>query len=155
MSKKKNHLQLTTRGRYAVIAMIELAKHENGKPVPLSEIAHSGDISLSYMEQLFSGLRKNKLVRSYRGPGGGYILAKTTQDIKISDILRSAEDSVPGKKASNANNRQNKYATALWASMGDILEACMDRVTLEDVVNQNLSEHPAINSILTKLEQKA
>ena len=152
MRKKKGHLQVTTRGRYAVIAMIELAKQADNRPVPLCDIAESGNISLSYMEQLFAGLRKNGLVRSYRGPGGGYILAKDSADIKIAEILRSAEDSVPAKKASNNNQQKSAQASALWAQIGDILEACMNQVSLDDVVKNDLSAHPAISKVFATLE---
>jgi len=151
---KKNKLQLTTRGRYAVMAMIELAQRKDGSPVPLSEIAEAGDISLSYLEQLFAGLRRNGLVRSYRGPGGGYILAKNPADIKIADIMYSAEDSVPGRRISNSNlgATRNIKAVALWSQIGEILDACMSKVSLADVIGENLDEHPEINKVFATLK---
>ncbi len=143
-------LKLTTRGRYAVMAMVELAQKEGGTPVPLVEIAESGQISLSYLEQLFAGLRRNGLVKSYRGPGGGYILAKPASTIKIADILDSAEDCVPAKrntKAKNSNHTGNKQTHALWGSIGEILYISMKQISLDDVNNDRLDNHPMVNKL--------
>jgi Rrf2 family iron-sulfur cluster assembly transcriptional regulator len=151
MSKK---VKLTSRGRYAVMAMVELAQKDGKNPVPLAEIAESGSISLSYLEQLFAGLKKNGLVKSYRGPGGGYILAKAANDILVSDILTSAEDCVPAKRSSNDDNPSaygNPQTQALWGHIGSILYACMSHVSLADVTAQNISEHPQMNKLLEML----
>ena len=79
-------MKLTTKGRYAVMAMADLASHQDLKPVSLNEISLRQNISLSYLEQLFSKLKNQKLVKSVRGPSGGYILEKSSRDIKISFI---------------------------------------------------------------------
>ncbi|MCD8520575.1 MAG: Rrf2 family transcriptional regulator [Alphaproteobacteria bacterium] len=84
----KTRLKLTTRGKYAVMAMIEIGRSTGKRPVPLSDIAGTTNISLSYLEQLIAGLRRHGLVKSYRGPGGGYTLGKAANDIPVSDILR-------------------------------------------------------------------
>lgn len=134
-------LKLTTRGRYAVMAMTELAQRDNKDPVPLVEIAQSGNISLSYLEQLFAGLRKNGLVKSYRGPGGGYILARAATDIKIADILESAEDCAPAKrnlKENSADIGGNRQTIALWDHIGEILYVNLKTVSLNDVVTGGL-----------------
>lgn len=134
-------LKLTTRGRYAVMAMTELAMRGSKSPVPLIEIAQSGNISLSYLEQLFAGLRKNGLVKSYRGPGGGYILARPATDIRISDILESAEDCAPAKrnvKDSGADHAGNRQTQALWDHIGEILYINLKTVSLDDVLNGGL-----------------
>jgi Rrf2 family iron-sulfur cluster assembly transcriptional regulator len=147
-------LKLTTRGRYAVMAMIELACREDKEPVPLAEIAESGDISLSYLEQLFSGLRKHGLVKSYRGPGGGYILARQASEIRISDILDSAEDCVPAKRAQKGSGRVNgedSKVAILWGQMGEILYASMKHISLEDVVSDRVKTHPAMNKLFEVL----
>ena len=152
--RMSNKVKLTSRGRYAVMAMVELAQKDDGKPVPLSEIAEAGNISLSYLEQLFAGLKKNGLVKSYRGPGGGYILAKPSKDILVSEILTSAEDCVPAKRATNADKPDaygNPQTHALWSYISDILYATMRHVTLDDVTHDNINEHPQMNKFLEML----
>ncbi len=135
-------LKLTTRGRYAVMAMTELARRGNKDPVPLTEIAQSGNISLSYLEQLFAGLRKNGLVKSYRGPGGGYILARAAAEIKIAEILESAEDCTPAKRNSKeygAEQTGGKEIRALWDHIGEILYTNLQTISLHDVATGSLA----------------
>lgn len=152
--KSNRKLKLTTRGRYAVMAMVELAQRGEKQPVPLADIANSGSISLSYLEQLFAGLRRNGLVKSYRGPGGGYILARTPGEIMISDILFSAEDCVPAKRTANDDAPAaygNTPTHELWTQIGEILFAAMQHISLEDVSQQKLSEHPVMNKLFETL----
>ena len=147
-------LKLTTRGRYAVMAMVELAQKGTKDPVPLIEIAESGKISLSYLEQLFAGLRKNGLVKSYRGPGGGYVLARPASDIRISEILDSAEDCVSARrnaKAGESENFGNRQTRVLWGHIGEILYLSMQHISLEDVVSDRIEEHPAMNKLFENL----
>ncbi len=154
MSKKKKQLRLTTRGRYAVIAMVELAKKAQKNPVPLVKIAESGDISLSYLEQLFSGLRRNGIVKSYRGPGGGYLLAKSAADITISEILHSAEDCIPAKIKAHerkAANDKNSQTGELWSCIGSILQLCMQHISLDDLINNKIDHNPYINKLFETL----
>ena len=87
-------MRLTTKGRYAVTAMLDLALNQHVKPVSLQDIATSQEISLSYLEQLFSRLRKNKLVKGTRGPGGGYKLGRAPSAISIADIVTSVDESI-------------------------------------------------------------
>ena len=87
-------MKLTTKGRYAVMAMADLASNESIKPVSLSEIATRQNISLSYLEQLFLKLKNNHLVKSVRGPHGGYILEKNAKDIKLSSIIFAVNEEV-------------------------------------------------------------
>jgi Rrf2 family iron-sulfur cluster assembly transcriptional regulator len=137
MRTVKSKLKLTSRGRHAVMAMVELAKHGKDDPVPLSEIASAATISISYLEQLFAGLRRNGLVRSYRGPGGGYILARPAADIRVSEILISAEDSLPAKRAANGNESEdcgNVQTQALMAHISDVLHDFTRGISLDDVV---------------------
>ena len=148
-------LKLTTRGRHAVMAMVELARRDEDKqPVPLADIAASGNISLSYLEQLFAGLRKGGLVKSYRGPGGGYLLTRAAAEILVSDILECAEDCVPAKRAANddlPSSFGNSQTHALWMHIGEILYACMQQVTLHDVLHQKLDHNPMIAQIFKGL----
>jgi Rrf2 family iron-sulfur cluster assembly transcriptional regulator len=83
----RRKLKLSTKGRYAVMAMVDLAMHSDNKPISLADIADRQEISLSYLEQLFAKLRRGGLVRSVRGPGGGYLLAREDTETRISDII--------------------------------------------------------------------
>ena len=85
-------MKLTTKGRYAVMAMADLAANQSGKPVSLTDISLRQNISLSYLEQLFSKLRTEKLVKSIRGPSGGYVLEKSPKEIKISNIIFAVDE---------------------------------------------------------------
>ncbi len=137
MRNTKNKLKLTSRGRHAVMAMVELAKHGQDNPVPLSEIADAATISISYLEQLFAGLRRNGLVRSYRGPGGGYVLARPPGEISVSDILISAEDSLPAKRAANSNDSEeggNVQTVALMSHISEVLHDFTREISLDDVM---------------------
>ena len=98
-------MKLSTKGRYAVMAMADLATNENLKPVSLNEIAVRQNISLSYLEQLFQKLKNNHLVKSVRGPRGGYILEKKAKDIKLSSIIFAVNEEV---KTLNCNKESKK-----------------------------------------------
>lgn len=143
-------LKLTTRGYHAVMALVELAGHNQGelrdKPVPLAEIAEARKISLSYLEQLFAGLRRHGLVKSARGPGGGYRLGKDPSQITIAAIFTAAEDSVPGKRVQSRSandsgdddssvSRSTQY---LWDHIGQVLYRDLSHRTLHDVLRHDL-----------------
>src|SRR3954447_10583745 len=87
-------VRLSTKGRYAVMAMVDLAQHSKGSPVALADIAERQEISLSYLEQLFAKLRKGGLVKSVRGPGGGYLLAHGMEGTRISDIILAVDEPI-------------------------------------------------------------
>src|SRR5262249_40752776 len=87
-------MRLSTKGRYAVMAMVDLAQHSDGNPVSLAEIAERQEISLSYLEQLFAMLRKGGLVKSVRGPGGGYLLAHNRNETRIADIILAVDEPI-------------------------------------------------------------
>jgi len=147
-------LKLTTRGRYAVMAMVELAQRGEKNPIPLTEIANAGSISLSYLEQLFAGLRNNGLVKSYRGPGGGYILAKPATEIMIADILDSAEDCVSVRRAAKKGDSKEincAQTRVLWGHIGEILYHSLKHISLDDVMQDRLGEHPAMDRLFEAL----
>lgn len=153
---KRNEVKLTSRGRHAVMAMIELAKQHGKSPLPLSQIAQRGNISLSYLEQLFTGLRRGGLVKSHRGPGGGYLLAKPADSIFITDIMAAAEDNVSARRhAASPENGDSAAgspeATELWSNIGQVLHVYLRRVSLEDITASNLENHPAVNKIFESL----
>ncbi len=134
--EKQSEIKLTSRGRYAVIAMVNLAKGGNdNSPVPLLDIAQESDISLSYLEQLISGLRKNELVKSYRGPGGGYILGRPADQIPIAHILTAAEDSISARKSDKLAAQNCPKTALLWSHIGVILGDHLNKITLDDVLH--------------------
>jgi Rrf2 family iron-sulfur cluster assembly transcriptional regulator len=90
----EENVRLSTKGRYAVMAMVDLAMHSDGKPVALAAVAERQDISLSYLEQLFARLKRNALVKSVRGPGGGYMLAHGPDGTRISDIILAVDEPI-------------------------------------------------------------
>lgn len=142
-------MHLSTRGRYAVMALLDLAKiqSERGKetPVKLSEVADRQDISLSYLEQLFSQLRKGGLVKSVRGPGGGYVLAKGEEDTWLKDVISAVDEPIyvtrcnKDEKKGGCVKGVHCNAHNLWVSLGQCVESFMSKVNLKMVIDNNLS----------------
>lgn len=139
-------MRLSTKGRFAVTAMIDIALREKLGPVPLSDIAVRQQISLSYLEQMFSRLRQRGLVTSTRGPGGGYALAERTDAITVADIISAVEDSPAKDKAQEAAPAQD-MAQDLWDSMNAKVADFMRSVTLRSLVLEQLAKG-------IKIEQK-
>ena len=139
-------MKLTTKGRYAVMAMADLAANQNLKPVSLNEISLRQNISLSYLEQLFSKLKNQKLVKSIRGSSGGYILEKNAKDIKISNIIYAVDEQVKTlncKKESKkgCNGKSVKCITHdLWDDLEKHINNFFERVTLNDLIKQTKIE---------------
>lgn len=121
-------INLTPRGKHAISAMAILASDQSREPVSLAKIAASGKISISYLEQIFVGLRRGKLVKSYRGPGGGYTLAKPADEISIADILEFV-----GESSGRGGNTQE-----FWQRIGRYLYGCLKDVTLADVLSKKI-----------------
>ncbi len=141
-------MKLTTRGRYAVTAMLDLAMHEGEGPVALGEIAGRQDISLSYLEQLFSRLRRQGLVTSTRGPGGGYRLSRPAGEISISHVVDAVAENVEYTRCGGERNCQNQERCLthdLWQTLSDHVRAFMDEVTLG-----SLMERPAIREVAAR-----
>src|SRR5262245_26337189 len=132
-------MRLSTKGRYAVMAMVDLAKHSRGQPVSLAEIAERQEISLSYLEQLFARLRKGGLVNSMRGPGGGYRLAHSAAETRISDIILAVDEPIratrctPGAPIGCRGNRTRCSTHDLWEELGNQIHLFLSSVSLEDV----------------------
>lgn len=129
-------MRLSTRGRFAITAMIELTLRAESGPVPLADIALRHRISLSYLEQVFSKLRQNRLVESTRGPGGGYTLARTGSAITVADIIRAIEDAeeVPSATAILERAPSTRDMTQdLWDSLHTTIENYLQTITLESL----------------------
>lgn len=133
-------MKLTTKGRYAVTAMLDLALHNGGQPVSLAEISERQDISLSYLEQLFSKLRRAGLVTSMRGPGGGYQLNGTPENIVVSDIIAAVDESVDATRCGGMSDCQdNKRCLThdLWSDLSDQIRTFLSDITLADMTKRN------------------
>ena len=137
-------MKLSTKGRYAVMAMVDLACHSNGSPVALADIADRQEISLSYLEQLFGKLRKGGLVKSVRGPGGGYLLSRPEQQMRISDIILAVDEPIqttrctPGSPAGCHNHKGRCLTHDLWEELGNQIYLYLSSVSLGDVVERKL-----------------
>jgi Rrf2 family iron-sulfur cluster assembly transcriptional regulator len=135
-------MKLTTKGRYAVMAMADLASNESNKPVSLNEIAIRQNISLSYLEQLFLKLRNNHLVKSIRGPHGGYILEKKAKDIKLSSIIFAVNEEVKTlncKKDSKkgCDGKSVKCITHdLWDDLGKHINGFFENKNLNELISK-------------------
>ena len=138
-----NFMKLTTKGRYAVMAMADLATNENIKPISLKEISLRQNISLAYLEQIFIKLKKRKLVKSTRGANGGYILDKPASEIKLSSIIFAVDEEVRMlncKKQSKkgCTNKTTKCITHnLWDELDQHINSFFEKVKLQDLINQN------------------
>ena len=137
-------MKLSTKGRYAVMAMVDLAKQSDGGPVALADVAERQEISLSYLEQLFSKLRRGGLVKSVRGPGGGYLLARTASDTRICDIILAVDEPIqttrcsPGSPAGCKSNQSRCLTHDLWEELGHHIYLYLSSVSLEDVVERRV-----------------
>ena len=137
-------MKLTTKGRYAVMAMADIASNTNSKPISLADISLRQNISLAYLEQIFIKLKKNKLVRSARGARGGYVLDKSPSDIKLSNIIFAVDEEVKMlncKKQSKkgCNNKSTKCLTHnLWDELENHINDFFEKKSLEDLVQDNI-----------------
>jgi Rrf2 family iron-sulfur cluster assembly transcriptional regulator len=137
-------MKLSTRGRYAVMAMVDLAAHGEGKPVSLADIAERQEISLSYLEQLFGKLRRGGLVKSVRGPGGGYVLGHGATDTRIADIVLAVDEPIKATRCdleTSAGCRGNRGRCAthdLWEELSHQIHLYLSSVSLADVVSRRV-----------------
>lgn len=138
---------ITSKGRYAVMAMVDLAFAGQGEPISLAEIAQRQDISISYLEQLFAKLRQGGLVNSARGPGGGYTLSASPDDIRLSDIVLAVDDTKrkPLKRGRKAETRPGKIdfrnrrvTEELWDELNNQVHLFLSSLTLSDVINRRV-----------------
>ena len=138
-------MKLTTKGRYAVMAMADLASNDNQGPISLAEISLRQNISRAYLEQIFIKLKNNKLVKSSRGANGGYILEKPASEIKLSNIIYAVNEEVKTlncKKQSKrgCNNKSTKCITHnLWDQLDQHINGFFEKVKLKDLVKQKFN----------------
>jgi Rrf2 family iron-sulfur cluster assembly transcriptional regulator len=130
-------MRLTTKGRFAVTAMLDLALRGGKSPVTLAGISERQDISLSYLEQLFSRLRRHELVESVRGPGGGYYLARTLGNISVADIIRAVDEPIDATHCGGKENCHDDHRCLthdLWMGLNAHIYDYLDNVTLATLV---------------------
>ncbi|WP_456379234.1 Fe-S cluster assembly transcription factor [Thiolapillus sp.] len=141
-------MRLTTKGRYAVTAMLDLALHGEDGPVSLADIADRQDISLSYLEQLFSRLRKRKLVSSIRGPGGGYCLSLEPGRIDVAGVITAVDerlDSTACGGKGNCHGDKRCLTHELWQDLSDSIYDYLSSISLQDLLDKQLDKkqkHP-------------
>lgn len=137
-------MRLTTKGRYAVTAMLDLAVHAINGPITLADISQRQGISLSYLEQLFAKLRKSELVSSARGPGGGYRLSRSSYEINIADIITAVDEKVDATRCNREGDCQDGEACLthrLWIDLSDLLYDFLHNITLGTLVeNRHVKE---------------
>ncbi len=132
-------MKLTTKGRYAVTAMLDLAIHYENGPITLADISTRQEISLSYLEQLFSKLRKNSLVDSARGPGGGYRLSRLADDIAVAEIIAAVDETVDATRCRRKGNCQHEERCLthdLWCDLSDQIFSFLSEISLASLVEK-------------------
>src|SRR3954466_8602219 len=141
---REAEMRLSTKGRYAVMAMVDLASSSKGGPIALADIAERQEISLSYLEQLFARLRKGGLVKSVRGPGGGYLLAPPPNAMRISDIILAVDEPIratrcaAGSPAGCRSNKSRCLTHDLWEELGNQIHLYLGSVPLADICSRRI-----------------
>jgi len=151
-------MRLTTKGRFAVTAMIDLALREDGGPVTLAGIAERQSISLSYLEQLFGKLRRHDLVSSVRGPGGGYTLARGANEITVADIIVAVDEPLDATQCGGKGNCHDEHVCMthdLWTNLNKRMYEYLDSVTLLGLVEQQHARAAKIAVLKDKRERRA
>ncbi len=143
-------MRLTTKGRFAVTAMVDLAMRDGGGPITLAEISSRQKISLSYLEQLFGKLRRHALVDSVRGPGGGYRLAKDMAAISVAEIILAVDEPIGATQCAgkeNCRDEQKCLTHDLWATLNERIFDYLESVTLRQLVDNQKSKDPGYNTV--------
>lgn len=146
-------MKLSTKGRYAMVALTDLAMTSDASLLSLAEISKRQDISLAYLEQLFVKLRRNGLVESVRGPGGGYRLAKPASDIRVVDILSAVDETVSamhtgaGVSGGLSGSRAQSMTNRLWEGLSAHVYVFLHQTRLSDVVANELAPCPAVPAL--------
>lgn len=143
-------MKLTTKGRFAVTALLDIALNSANQPVSLQHISERQNISLSYLEQLFVKLRRSKMVKSFKGPGGGYVLNKAPHEVCISEIINSVDDDMDARSCGgnrNCNNNKQCLTHNLWENLTKHIYSYLDQITLSDLITLNNSKSNTITTI--------
>ncbi|MFV0245651.1 MAG: Rrf2 family transcriptional regulator [Qingshengfaniella sp.] len=152
-------MKLSTKGRYAVMALTDLALQDPDKLVSLGEIAKRQHVSLAYLEQLFVKLRRADLVESVRGPGGGYRLARSPSEIRISHVLEAVDETVSalvqgaGATGGVSGSRAQSLTNRLWEGFSAHVYVFLHQTRLSDVVSNQLAPCPAVPSLFSFVDE--
>ena len=140
-------MKLTTKGRYAVTAVLDLALHCEKGPVTLADIADRQKLSLSYLEQLFSKLRKAEVVKAVRGPGGGYLLGSTTENVSVSEIIDAVEEKVDATQCGGQGDCNKGMAClthTLWQDLNDQVHGFLKGVSIASLMERSAVKQVAL-----------
>jgi Rrf2 family transcriptional regulator, iron-sulfur cluster assembly transcription factor len=143
-------MRLTTKGRFAVTAMIDLAMRHGSGPVTLAEISSRQKISLSYLEQLFGKLRRHQLVESVRGPGGGYCLARDTAKVSVADIILAVDEPIDATQCRGKENcldDQKCLTHDLWAALNERIFDYLESVSLRQLVDNQKAKETGVAQV--------
>jgi len=150
-------MKLTSKGRYAVTAMLDVALHSRKGPVSLADISERQEISLSYLEQLFARLRKEQLVSSVRGPGGGYKLGRAANKIAIGEVIRAVDESVDATRCqgkADCQGGERCLTHTLWQDLSDRISQFLNGITIGELMTKNEVQEVAGRQDLTKATAK-
>ncbi|MBV1863304.1 MAG: Rrf2 family transcriptional regulator [Rhodobacteraceae bacterium] len=153
-------MKLSTKGRYAMIALVDLALEAGDGLVSLGEISTRQSISLAYLEQLFVRLRRAGIVESVRGPGGGYRLAADPSAIRVCEILQAVDESMDamtkggGASGASSGSRAQSVSNRFWEGLSAHVYVYLHQARLEDVVNNQLAPCPAVPSLFQLVDEK-
>lgn len=152
-------MKLSTKGRYAMVALADLALQPEGALVSLSEVSRRQDISLPYLEQLFVKLRRAGLVESVRGPGGGYRLARPASDIRVSDVLGAVDERVDamhkgaGASGGASGSKAQSLTNRLWEGLSAHVYVFLHQTRLSDIAQNALAPCPAVPSLFEVVDE--
>lgn len=154
-------MKLSTKGRYAMVALADLALQPNGALANLTEISKRQDISLPYLEQLFVKLRRAGLVDSVRGPGGGYKLAKSADTIRVAEILGAVDETVSamhkgaGASGAESGSRAQSLTNRLWEGLSANVYVFLHQTRLSDVIENDLAPCPAVPALFEVVDEES
>ncbi|WP_024850739.1 Rrf2 family transcriptional regulator [Hydrogenovibrio kuenenii] len=135
-------MKLTSKGRYAVTAMLDIAINQSKGPITLAMISERQDISLSYLEQIFAKLKKSDLVLSARGPGGGYRLSRNPGEISVSEVIAAVNEDLEARKCKgkeNCKGGEECLSHELWSDLSEMIEQFLENITLEKIIEKRSS----------------
>lgn len=153
-------MKLSTKGRYAMVALVDIALQDGENLVTLSEISKRQDVSLPYLEQLFVKLRRANLVSSVRGPGGGYRLARPASEIRVVDVLAAVDETVnalqkgAGASGAASGSKAQSMTNRLWESLSAQVYVFLHQTRLSDVVSNTLAPCPAVPTLFSVVDEE-
>jgi len=153
-------MKLSTKGRYAMVALVDIALQPEGEVITLGDVSRRQDISLPYLEQLFVKLRRAGLVESVRGPGGGYRLARPSSDIRVAEVLAAVDETVDalhkgaGASGAASGSRAQSLSNRLWEGLSAHVYVFLHQARLSDVVGNALAPCPAVPHLFSVVDDE-